>query len=74
MGRTLLEDACRRGARTLWCFVHNAGALRFYARHGAVVDPASASGDKAEGLPAVRLILPVRDELRFVLVSLASWW
>jgi hypothetical protein len=54
--------------------VHNAGALRFYARHGAVVDPASASGDKAEGLPTVRLILPVRDESRFVLVSLVSWW
>ena len=39
---------------TLWAFVANEGALRFYAREG-FVEVARTDGDNEEGLPDVML-------------------
>lgn len=60
IGAALLHAARRQagGAVTLWCFAHNARALAFYRRFGAVVIGAEGPEANEEGLPALRLRLP----------------
>jgi L-amino acid N-acyltransferase YncA len=56
VGRALLGEAkaLRPEGLTLWAFVANEGALRFYAREG-FVEVARTGGENEEGLPDVML-------------------
>ncbi len=56
VGAQLLDraKAAHPGGLWLWCFVANAPALRFYARHG-FRETARSDGDNDEGLPDIRL-------------------
>lgn len=54
VGGALLRDAQSRADRLdLWTFEANAGARRFYRRHGFEV-VARSTGDNEEGLPDIR--------------------
>jgi GNAT superfamily N-acetyltransferase len=55
VGTELLDHAkaCRRDGLDLWAFQSNAGARRFYERHGFVA-VAETDGDNEEGAPDVR--------------------
>lgn len=59
LGGRLVERAkgMSAGGLTLWTFQANAGARRFYARHG-FVEVARTEGDNAEGLPDAQLRWP----------------
>ncbi len=56
VGSALLEAAQARRPEglALWTFAANAGARRFYARHG-FIEEQGTDGDNDEGLPDVRL-------------------
>ena len=55
VGTALVEaaKAARPEGLTLWTFVANAGARRFYARHG-FVEAGRTDGENDEGLPDIR--------------------
>lgn len=55
VGTALVEgaQALRPEGLTLWTFVANAGARRFYARHG-FVEAGRTTGENEEGLPDIR--------------------
>lgn len=55
LGRLLLRHAmAKQHDLRLWCFADNAGARRFYARHG-FVQIGGSDGDNMERLPDVLL-------------------
>ena len=55
IGAALLHEAQRARPRlALWTFAANAGARRFYARHG-FVETGGTDGDNDEGLPDIRM-------------------
>ena len=56
VGKRLLDEAktARPQGLSLWTFVANRGALRFYAREG-FVEAERTAGDNEEGLPDIRL-------------------
>jgi len=58
IGSRLVEIAqAEQDELTLWTFVSNVGARRFYERHGFVAVEAT-DGDNEEGAPDVRYLWP----------------
>ncbi|WP_412550972.1 N-acetyltransferase family protein [Shimia sp. MIT910701] len=57
IGATLLAQAkAGRDALQLWCFQSNAGARRFYERHGFVAEEFTDGAGNDEKLPNVRYV------------------
>ncbi|GAA1475854.1 hypothetical protein GCM10009623_03000 [Nocardioides aestuarii] len=67
VGAALLDvvKAERPGGFCLWVFESNAGARRFYARHGLVELETTDGHANEEGAPDVRLAWPGRDPVSF---------
>jgi GNAT superfamily N-acetyltransferase len=57
-GAALLSAMLEAGPLRLFCFAHNARALAFYARFGAVEIGREAGPENEEGLPGYWLALP----------------
>jgi GNAT superfamily N-acetyltransferase len=66
IGSALVEHAkrLRPGGLELWTFESNAGAQRFYARHGFVAVRRTDGRDNEERAPDVRYAWPARADSR----------
>ena len=61
IGAALLRETSKRAAAPLlfWCFAHNARAIAFYTRFGAVEIDREGPEANEERMPAIRFRLPL---------------